>query len=141
MEMFEEKQLMAVQSMLRQDILEEKRRIARLCWKLRQNKVENSEHVEIPEERPGSDIRKVKEEDSEESKVDNSEHVEIPEERPGSDIRKVKEEDSEEVWRERCVLEEAARAALIAEIVRLRNDCALLRAKIEQAGQTQLFVS
>uniref|UniRef100_A0A1I7WS35 HAUS augmin-like complex subunit 4 n=1 Tax=Heterorhabditis bacteriophora TaxID=37862 RepID=A0A1I7WS35_HETBA len=33
-EMYEEKQLMAVHCMLRQDIINEKRRIARLCWKL-----------------------------------------------------------------------------------------------------------
>ncbi|VDP53068.1 unnamed protein product [Heligmosomoides polygyrus] len=86
MEMFEEKQLMAVQSMLRQDILEEKRRIARLCWKLRSAAMEGIQ----------------------------------------------------EVWRERCELEEAARAALVAEIVRLRNECATLRAKIEHCGQRQM---
>ncbi|KIH53542.1 hypothetical protein ANCDUO_16325 [Ancylostoma duodenale] len=110
-EMFEEKQLMAVQSMLRQDILEEKRRIARLCWKLRGCEVEESQPAEVPQEQQAVDGRKSM------------------------------GEESEEVWRERCALEEAARAALVAEIVRLRNDCATLRAKIEQAGQTQMFVS
>ncbi|RCN53035.1 hepatocellular carcinoma-associated antigen 59 [Ancylostoma caninum] len=110
-EMFEEKQLMAVQSMLRQDILEEKRRIARLCWKLRGCEVEQSQPTEVPQEQQAVDGRKSM------------------------------GEESEEVWRERCALEEAARAALIAEIVRLRNDCATLRAKIEQAGQTQMFVT
>ncbi|EYC24706.1 hypothetical protein Y032_0013g2064 [Ancylostoma ceylanicum] len=110
-EMFEEKQLMAVQSMLRQDILEEKRRIARLCWKLRGCEVENIQPTEAVQEQQVIEGRKSK------------------------------GEESEEVWRERCALEEAARAALVAEIVRLRNDCASLRAKIEQAGQTQMFVS
>ncbi|KHJ95818.1 hypothetical protein OESDEN_04232 [Oesophagostomum dentatum] len=113
-EMFEEKQLMAVQSMLRQDILEEKRRIARLCWKLRGCDVDSShEAAELPQEQPTNQL----------------------------EGRRSMTEDSEEVWRERCALEEAARAALIAEIVRLRNDCAILRAKIEQAGQTQMFIS
>ncbi|WKX92600.1 hypothetical protein Q1695_010546 [Nippostrongylus brasiliensis] len=112
MEMFEEKQLMAVQSMLRQDILEEKRRIARLCWQLRS--------VDV-----------VKELEPAAQNSSNSSSLSL----------KAKDEDSEEVWRERCELEEAARAALIAEIVRLRNDCANLRAKIEHAGQRQLTVS
>ncbi|CAI2309908.1 unnamed protein product [Caenorhabditis sp. 36 PRJEB53466] len=34
-EMYEEKQLMATQGMLREDISEERQRIARLCWRLR----------------------------------------------------------------------------------------------------------
>lgn len=34
-EMFEEKQLMATQGMLREDISEERQRIAQLCWRLR----------------------------------------------------------------------------------------------------------
>ncbi|KAK5967468.1 hypothetical protein GCK32_006100 [Trichostrongylus colubriformis] len=110
-EMFEEKQLMAVQSMLRQDILDEKRRIARLCWKLRSA---NGVCVhEVPCSTPA----------------------------PFSPSHRAKDEDSEEVWRERCELEEAARAALIAEIVRLRNDCANLRAKIEYCGQQQVSAS
>ncbi|VDM62263.1 unnamed protein product [Angiostrongylus costaricensis] len=43
-----------------------------------------------------------------------------------------------QVWRDRCALEEAARSALVEEIVRLRNDCATLRAKIEHCGQRQM---
>ncbi|KJH44653.1 hypothetical protein DICVIV_09300 [Dictyocaulus viviparus] len=98
-EMFEEKQLMAVQSMLRQDILREKRCIARFCWMLRSLEMNSKE--EISSHSPRAD------------------------------------QESEEVWRERSELEEAARAALLMEIVRLRNDCANLRAKIEYYGQRQ----
>uniref|UniRef100_A0A7I4XTG3 Rho-GAP domain-containing protein n=1 Tax=Haemonchus contortus TaxID=6289 RepID=A0A7I4XTG3_HAECO len=110
-EMFEEKQLMAVQSMLRQDIVDEKRRIAHLCWKL---------HL---------------------TNIDCSHGTSGNTTSPFSPSQKVKDEDSEEVWRERSELEEAARAALIAEIVRLRNDCANLRAKIEYNGQRQVPAS
>ncbi|VDO25478.1 unnamed protein product [Haemonchus placei] len=110
-EMFEEKQLMAVQSMLRQDIVDEKRRIAHLCWKL------HLTNVDCPHGTSGSTTS------------------------PFSPSQKVKDEDSEEVWRERSELEEAARAALVAEIVRLRNDCANLRAKIEYNGQRQVPAS
>ncbi|KAE9421302.1 hypothetical protein Angca_006519, partial [Angiostrongylus cantonensis] len=96
-EMFEEKQLMAVQSMLRQDILEEKRRIAYLCWMLRSC---NMNILQAETSLILSETWRF--------------HF-----------------CNNQVWRERCELEEAARTALVEEIVRLRNDCATLRAKIE----------
>ncbi|KAK6062252.1 hypothetical protein COOONC_00069 [Cooperia oncophora] len=95
----------------RQDILDERRRIARLCWKLRTMSTECVH--EVPCSTPSA----------------------------FSPLQRAKDEESEEVWRERCELEEAARAALITEIVRLRNDCANLRAKIEHCGQLQVSAS
>ncbi|ETN73862.1 hypothetical protein NECAME_13371 [Necator americanus] len=111
MEMFEEKQLMAVQSMLRQDLLEEKRRIARLCWKMHGRGISCSQSA---------------------ASMCNYSAKEAP---------NMNVVESEEVWQERCLLEEAARAALTTEIIRLRNECASLRAKIECSGQSKMFVS
>lgn len=50
----------------RQDILEEKRRIARLCWKLRGCEMDSSQPAEVPQDQQATEGRKSKGEESEE---------------------------------------------------------------------------
>ncbi|CAI5438327.1 unnamed protein product [Caenorhabditis angaria] len=87
-EIYEEKQLMATQGMLKEDIRDEKRNISEMCWKIEKN---------------FSESEKLSEKDQKE----------------------------EEMWKEKCVLEEAARSSLVEEISKLRSSCASLRARLE----------
>ncbi|PAV85947.1 hypothetical protein WR25_23545 [Diploscapter pachys] len=95
-EMFEEKQLMATKSQLREELMEERRNIARCLWKL---------------EMADEDWKSLN--------------------RPRSQQNKSAIEREIDEWKEKCELEEAAREALVDELVRLRTECSVLRALIE----------
>ncbi|CAD6190842.1 unnamed protein product [Caenorhabditis auriculariae] len=108
-EIYEEKQLMATQGMLREDLVDEQRRIALLCWKLRELGVESPRVFGM--------ASLCNSTDSEEA-TSSSTSADVDE----NSLLSAEERE----WKERCRLEDAARSALLGEIVRLRNECAVL---------------
>ncbi|VDL65424.1 unnamed protein product, partial [Nippostrongylus brasiliensis] len=110
MEMFEEKQLMAVQSMLRQDILEEKRRIARLCWQLR------SVDVVVKEPEPTA------------QNSSNSSSLSL----------KAKDEDSEEFFFSRFWLITWFRSHVLGDTRRINDIRELQKAREKKNGLTEI---